>query len=82
MQMERRDLKVEHPVALLKVFHRQTLIRSWRVLRCDDRRIAVVARVMPIEMWSDDYYEEPQFLSFDEASELLRLVELPQSTKA
>jgi len=56
-------------------------IRAWRVLRCGDGRIAVVARVMPIEVWSDDYYEEPQFLSTDEASELLRIVELPQPTK-
>lgn len=57
-------------------------IRSWRVLRCGDGRIAVVARVMPLEVWSDDYYEDPQFLSNDEASELLRFVALPQSTKA
>jgi len=45
-------------------------IRVWRMIRCRDGRVGVVSVVMPIEMWSDDYYEEPQFLSDAEGDSL------------
>lgn len=51
-----------------------TDIRVWRMIRCRDGRVGVVALVMPIEMWSDDYYEEPQFLSDVERDQLLAAV--------
>lgn len=46
-------------------------IRMWRMIRCRDGRVGVVARVMPFEIWSDDHYEEPQFLSDGERDRLL-----------
>jgi hypothetical protein len=49
-------------------------IRVWRMIRCGDGRVGVVSLVMPIEMWSDDYYEEPQFLSGDERDALTAAV--------
>ena len=45
-------------------------IRVWRIIRCHDGRIGVVSFVMPIEMWSDDYYETTRFLSDDESAVL------------
>lgn len=48
-----------------------TDIRVWRMIQCRDGRVGVVALVMPIEMWSDGYYEEPRFLSGSERDELL-----------
>lgn len=46
-------------------------IRVWRIIRCRDGRVGVVALVMPIEMWSDDYYGEPRFLSDIERERIL-----------
>lgn len=45
-------------------------IRAWRMIRCRDGRIGVVSLVMPIEMWSNDYYEELRFLSDSERDAL------------
>ena len=50
-------------------------IRVWRIIRCHDGRIGVVSFVMPIEMWSDDYYETTRFLSDDESAALTAAVE-------
>jgi hypothetical protein len=36
------------------------------MIRCGDGRVGVVVRVMRIEVWSDDSYEEPEFLSDSE----------------
>lgn len=51
-----------------------TDIRVWRMIRCRDGRVGVVPLVMPIEIWSDDYYEEPQFLLNAERDELLAVM--------
>ena len=48
-----------------------TDIRAWRMIRCRDGRVGVVPFVMLIAMWSDNYYEEPQFLSEHEREGLL-----------
>jgi len=50
-------------------------VRVWRMIRCPDGQVGVVSLVMPIEMWSDEYYEEPQFLSDDERDALTAAVE-------
>ena len=44
------------------------------MIRCHDGRVGVVPFVMPLVMWSDDYYEEPQFLFNAERDELLAIV--------
>lgn len=51
-----------------------TDIRVCRMIRCRDGRVGVVSLVMPIDMWSDDYYGEPQFLSDAQRDELLAVV--------
>jgi hypothetical protein len=48
-----------------------TDIRVWRMIRCRNGRASVVALVMPIETWSDNYYEEQQFLSDTERDQLV-----------
>jgi hypothetical protein len=52
-------------------------IRSWRRIRCTDGRVGVVARVMPVELWDDDYYEEPRWLSGGEVEALEAAIRLP-----
>ena len=45
-------------------------IRVWRVIHCRDGRVGIVALLMPIDMWSDNSYEEPLFLDPAEAAGL------------
>jgi hypothetical protein len=49
-------------------------IRVWRMIRCRDGRVGVATVVMPIEMWSDDYYEEPSFLTNGERDDLVSFI--------
>ena len=74
-----RDLIQNHQWSVAVEHHAANAtadIRASRVIRCKDGRIGVVARIMPIETWSDDYYEEPFFLSPNDANELLQEVPL------
>src|SRR5258708_6695793 len=45
-------------------------IRSWRRVLGGDVRVGVVARVMPLELWGDDCYEERRWLRGGEAEAL------------